>query len=115
MNARITTPEPGVIASHAGEPGSAARLRGVTLDVRGLWFEHSDVGLAHQLGRYEGIADIVVDPRAGRATVRFDEGRLTEADVRRLVSGFGYDIEDEGTPEPWPSPSAALRPAGVAD
>lgn len=69
-----------------------AQVRRVTVAVNGLHYEHSPVGLAHQLHGNPGIVDVAVDTRAGTALITFDETRLSEDAVIHLVSECGYEL-----------------------
>ena len=71
------------------------RVRRIVVDIDGLYFEHSQVGLANQLRGSTGIRDIVVDPRAGTVSIMFDENVLSDRAVRRLISECGYELADD--------------------
>lgn len=71
---------------------AASRVRRVTVAVNGLYYENSLIGLAHQLHKCPGILDVAVDPRAGTALITFDESRLSEDAVIRLISDCGYEL-----------------------
>lgn len=68
------------------------RVRRIEVAVDGLYFEHSEVGLANQLWGSTGIRDIVVNPRAGRVSITFDENVLSERGARRLITECGYAL-----------------------
>ena len=68
------------------------RVRRIVVAVDGLYFEHSEVGLANQLRGSTGIRDIVVDSRAGTVAITFDENVLSDRAVRRLINECGYAL-----------------------
>ena len=73
-----------------------ARTRRVTLAVNGLYYEHSRIGLAYQLHGSAGVLDVVVDSRAGTASITFDEHKLSEKAVEHLISECGYELDRRG-------------------
>ena len=79
-------------AAHSTASRAPDHVRRVTLAVRGLYYEHCEIGLAYQLHGSAGIVDVVVDSRAGTAAITFDARRLSEKAVGRLVSECGYEV-----------------------
>ena len=71
------------------------RVRRIEVAVDGLYFEHSEVGLANQLWGSTGIRDIVVNPRAGTVSIMFDENVLSDQAVRRLINECGYALRGD--------------------
>lgn len=84
----------------------------VTTEIERLGFEHSCVGLARQLGRRAGIQSVDVDERTNRATVTYDDTRLTPSQVRQLIAQCGYEVRDAAVPD---DPSAGGIAAVVPD
>ena len=66
----------------------------VTTEIERLGFEHSCIGLARQLGRRAGIQRVDVDERTNRATITYDDARLTPSRVRDLIAECGYEVRD---------------------
>lgn len=66
----------------------------VTTEIERLGFEHSCVGLARQLGGRAGIQSVDVDERTNRATITYDDARLTASHVRHLITECGYEVRD---------------------
>jgi hypothetical protein len=66
----------------------------VTTEIERLGFEHSCVGLARQLGHRAGIQGVDVDERTNRATITYDDTRLTASHVRYLIAECGYEVHD---------------------
>ena len=66
-------------------------MRRVTAEIERLTFEHSCVGLARQLERRSGITHVEVDTRAERATITYDDTRLSVAQLERLIGECGYE------------------------
>ena len=64
----------------------------VTTEIERLGFEHSCVGLARQLGHRAGIQRVDVDERTNRATITYDDARLTPSHVRHLIAECGYEV-----------------------
>ena len=82
-------------------------MRQITAEFDRLGFEHSSVGLGRQLRVRAGISGVEVDPRADRASISYDETRLTASQVERLIAECGYECrcckpapEDEATVAP---------------
>ena len=77
-------------------------------------------GVEERIGEVPGVESVTVDFAAGSATVRFDETRLTLADIRSNVrqSGSKDDAADDGDEDPEASekpdaPSADLKPVAA--
>ena len=77
-------------------------------------------GVEERIGEVPGVESVTVDFAAGSATVRFDETRLSLADIRSSVrqSGSKDDAanvggEDPERPEKPDAPSAELKPVAV--
>jgi hypothetical protein len=66
-------------------------MRQITAEFDRLGFEHSSIGLARQLQIRAGISRVEVDPRADRASITYDETRLTASQVARLIAECGYE------------------------
>ncbi|MDP8960503.1 MAG: heavy-metal-associated domain-containing protein [Actinomycetota bacterium] len=62
-----------------------------TLQISGMDCSHCAQRLGSALERAEGVIRAEVDP-GGRATVRYDEQRLSEADLAERVRGAGFDL-----------------------
>ncbi len=77
-------------------------------------------GVEERIGEVPGVESVTVDFAAGSATVRFDETRLSLADIRSSVrqSGSKDDVADDGGEDSKASgksdePSADLKPVAV--
>lgn len=66
----------------------------VTTEIERLGFEHSCVGLARQLGGRAGIQNVHVDEQTNRATITYDDTRLSASYVRHLIAECGYEVRD---------------------
>ena len=66
-------------------------MRRITAEFDRLGFEHSPIGLARQLRIRAGISGVEVDPRANRASITYDESKLTASQVARLIAECGYE------------------------
>ncbi|MDP8927979.1 MAG: heavy-metal-associated domain-containing protein [Actinomycetota bacterium] len=62
-----------------------------TLRVTGMDCSHCAQRLGSALERAEGVIRAEVDP-AGTANVRYDEQRLSEADLAERVRAAGFDV-----------------------
>ena len=58
--------------------------------VEHLGYEHSVVGLRHQLQRCAGIREVTTDPRSGTATITYDPARWDDRDIEHLIAECGY-------------------------
>ena len=77
-------------------------------------------GVEKRIGEVPGVESVTVDFAAGSATVRFDETRLSLADIRSNVrqSGSKDDAADDGDKDPEASeapaaPSADIKPVAM--
>lgn len=77
-------------------------------------------GVEERIGQVPGVESVTVDFAAGSATVRFDETRLSLADIRSSVrqSGSKDDAADDRGEDPEASEkpdasSADLKPVGA--
>ena len=86
------------------------RAQRVTLAVAGLYFEHSEIGLANQLRGMPGIIDVGIDTRAGTASITFDPGRWREKAICRLIDACGYSLARDMAVRDSSSVAASRRP-----
>lgn len=63
-----------------------------TLDVRGMDCTGCENRVQTALKRLEGVIRADADYRTGRVSVRFDEGRLSEDDVKERLRAGGYQV-----------------------
>ena len=88
-------------------------MQNTVVEVDGLFFEETPVGLARQLHTFGGIAHVAVDRRAGTVTVAYDESRLSAREVARMICECGYSCPRYvdvylGGADSWPvSPGSA--------
>ena len=75
----------------------------------------SVLGVEQRIGEVPGVESVTVDFAAGSATVRFDETRLSLADIRSNVrqSGSKDDTADDGDKEAEASAKPAAPPADI--
>ncbi len=62
-----------------------------TLQIAGMDCSHCASRLGQALERAEGVIKADVD-EAGTATVRYDEGRLSEDDLAERVRAAGFEV-----------------------
>ncbi len=87
------------------------------LDVRGLrWASEQNVVTA-RLARRPGVLQVEVNPVAQTATVVFDPGRTSVAELRRWVQECGYHCAGQSVPahicDPMQEPHRPGQPAAV--
>ena len=72
-------------------------------------------GVEKRIGEVPGVESVTVDFAAGSATVRFDETRLSLADIRSDVrqSGSKDDAADDGEKDPKASKNPDAPPADI--
>ncbi|MGH3925403.1 MAG: cation transporter, partial [Pseudonocardiaceae bacterium] len=87
MNGQVDIPE------QAGKD----RVR-VVLDVGGLLWASEQNVVAARLGRRPGVAHVEVNPVAQAATVVFDPGRTSVAELRGWVQECGYHCAGQSVP-----------------
>ena len=85
----------------------------VTLAVAGLYFEHSEIGLANQLRGMPGIIDVGIDTRAGTASITFDPRRWSEQAICRLIDACGYSLPRDMAVRDSTGVAASRRPEGT--
>ncbi len=63
-----------------------------TLNVEGMSCAHCKAAVEEELGKLPGVAYSNADPGAGTAEVRYDEGKVTNADLKAAVEEAGYTV-----------------------
>ncbi|MFD5814467.1 heavy metal translocating P-type ATPase [Streptomyces sp. NPDC127038] len=89
------------------------------LDVRGLRWASQQSTVTAVLGRRPGVLDVETNPVAQTATVVYDPGRTSVAELRRWVTECGYHCAGRSVPEhlcdpltePGPTTTAGPEPA----
>ncbi|CAN5915059.1 hypothetical protein BH11GEM2_BH11GEM2_39140 [soil metagenome] len=82
-----------------------------TLQVHDMLSVLSVDEVERRIGEVPGVASVTVDFAAGRATVRYDETRLENADIKSAVRQRGFDSAEPGAPPP--ADEAPAHPAPV--
>ena len=72
----------------------------------------SVLGVEQRIGEVPGVESVTVDFAAGSATVRFNETRLSLADIRSGVRQSGS--KDDATDDADKAPEASAKPAKPA-
>jgi len=87
------------------------------MEVRDMLSVLSVLGVEKRIGEVPGVESVTVNYAAGSATVRFDETRLSLADIRSDVrqSGSKADAKEDGgkgqeAPDPPAADSEAIAP-----
>lgn len=62
-----------------------------TIDVEGMDCSACENRLRAVLSRLEGVTGAEPDHRAARVDVRFDPGRVSEADIKERIRAAGVD------------------------
>ncbi|WP_411281912.1 heavy-metal-associated domain-containing protein [Gemmatimonas sp.] len=69
-----------------------------TLQVHDMLSVLSVDEVERRIGEVPGVASVTVDFAAGRATVRYDETRLENADIKSAVRQRGFESTEPGAP-----------------
>ena len=95
-----------------------------TLQVHDMLSVLSVEDVEKRIGDVPGVESVTVDLAAGRATVRYDETRLSHADIKSAVRQRGFDSletpaetthdDTHAHPAPVVSPAPAVPPAPPA-
>ncbi len=97
---------------------SAAERASVVLDVRGLQWASEQNVVAAVLGTRPGVVAVEVNPVAQAATVVFDPGQTSVAQLRGWVTECGYHCAGQSVParvcDPMAEPHAPAQEAAMA-
>jgi copper chaperone CopZ len=63
-----------------------------TFEVRGMDCTGCEDRIKTALGRLDGVIKADTEHTAAQVTVRFDEWRLSEADVKQRIRSAGYEV-----------------------
>ncbi len=75
-------------------------MKRIVTAIDSIMVEDSSVGLARQLSRRSGIAQVNVNTRTSTVAVDFDESRVNAADIGRYIAECGYHGLHSDSPEP---------------
>lgn len=64
-----------------------------TLEVRGMDCTGCESRVRTALKRLDGVIKSDADYRTGRVSVRFDEGRVSEDDIKERLRDGGYEVD----------------------
>ena len=62
------------------------------LKVEGMSCAHCKAAVEEELGSLAGVEYSNADPKAGTVEVRYDEGKVTTADLKDAVEEAGYTV-----------------------
>ncbi|WP_408010584.1 copper chaperone CopZ [Pseudalkalibacillus sp. A8] len=63
-----------------------------TLDIKGMTCNHCKQAITTALQDLNGVNYVVVDLKQGKAHVNYEEGKVTEAQMKEAVEDQGYDV-----------------------
>jgi len=64
-----------------------------TLNVAGMSCAHCKAAVEEELGKLPGVEYSNADPEKGTIEVRYDEGKVANADLKGAVEGAGYSVK----------------------
>jgi len=62
------------------------------LNVEGMSCAHCKAAVEEELGNLAGVEYSNADPEAGTVEIRYDEGKVTTADLKDAVEEAGYTV-----------------------
>ncbi|MFH8389219.1 heavy metal translocating P-type ATPase [Streptomyces sp. NPDC018036] len=95
---------------HGGRAEASTDLGTVVLDVRGLRWASQQSTVTGVLGRRPGVLDVETNPVAQTATVVYDPGRTSLAELRHWVTECGYHCAGRSVPSHLCDPMAEPGP-----
>ncbi|MDI3406848.1 heavy metal translocating P-type ATPase [Streptomyces cavernicola] len=100
---------------HAEHTDRTQQFSTAVLDVRGLGWASQQSTVSAVLGRRPGVLDVAANPVGLTATVVFDPGRTSLAELRRWVEECGLHCAGQSVPahlcDPLAEPAPPLTPA----
>ncbi|MRG85143.1 copper chaperone CopZ [Salinibacillus xinjiangensis] len=64
----------------------------ITLNVQGMSCGHCESAVKGALGELEGVNGVDVDLGSGKVEVQYEEGKVTEAQMKEAIEEQGYDV-----------------------
>ncbi|SDJ78898.1 copper chaperone CopZ [Salimicrobium halophilum] len=64
-----------------------------TLNVQGMTCGHCESAVKGALGELDGVKDVQVSLDSGKVDVTYEEGKVTEEQMKDAVEEQGYDVE----------------------
>jgi copper chaperone len=62
------------------------------LNVQGMTCGHCKSAVTNALKELDGVKNVEVDLQAGKATVEYEEGKVSEENMKEAVEDQGYDV-----------------------
>jgi copper chaperone CopZ len=75
----------------------SAAIRTVTLRVTGMTCGGCATSVEKALKSTEGVASVRVSFERGRAVIKYDDQKVTEAKLREVINGTGFTAVEEKT------------------
>lgn len=63
-----------------------------TLNVKGMTCGHCESSVKGALEGLDGVTNVAVNLSTGKVDITYDNGQVTEADMREAVEEQGYDV-----------------------
>ncbi|WP_066175732.1 copper chaperone CopZ [Bacillus marinisedimentorum] len=63
-----------------------------TLDVKGMTCGHCEKAVKNALLEIDGIASVEVSLDTGKVDVQFEDGKVTDAQMKEAIEDQGYDV-----------------------
>jgi copper chaperone len=64
-----------------------------TLRVEGMTCNHCKSAVTNALKELNGVQEVDVNLEKGSASVKYEEGKVTEEDMKNAVEDQGYDVK----------------------
>ena len=67
-------------------------MENIVLNVEGMSCSHCENAVKKAVGALEGVDSVAVDLAGKTATVEFDGGKVSLADIKNAIEEQGYDV-----------------------
>ena len=103
----LTIATTGALTPLEAIPATAAPKKIVTYHVRGFSCITCATGLDTLLAKQKGIASSSSTYPEAIATIGFDPGQISEAQIKDFISSLGFTVADDAKPEDKPAKKPA--------
>lgn len=63
-----------------------------TLDVKGMTCGHCKMAVTNALKELDGVQNVDVDLDTGKVDVTFEDGKVSDAQMKEAIEDQGYDV-----------------------
>jgi copper chaperone CopZ len=68
-------------------------MKKINLNIKGMHCPSCETLIKDSLEEFDGVKSVSISHKTGKAGVEFDETKIDEAQIRKIIKNEGYKVE----------------------